>query len=205
LRALCRNYGILFVADEVITGFGRLGSLFASELWDLDPDIMTLAKGITSGYMPLGATLLSDAIGETLLHGGYFAHGFTYSGHPVSCAAALANLALLQKDNLVERVKSVAGPHFQQRLHALAGHPIVGEVRGLGLIGAIELLQSDGKKPPLTGTLGITAAAIAREEGVIVRGIRNLLALAPPLTISIEEMDILFAAVGRTLDRLRLP
>ncbi len=203
LRALCRNYGILFVADEVITGFGRLGSRFASELWNLDPDIMTLAKGITSGYMPLGATLLSDAIGETLLNGGYFAHGFTYSGHPVSCAAALANLALLQKENLVDRVRVVVGPHFQKQLQDLATHPLVGEVRGLGLIGAIELLEDNGKKPPLTGTLGITAAAIAREEGVIVRGIRNLMALSPPLTISSEEIDILFDAIGRTLDRLR--
>ncbi len=202
IRDLCRRHGILFVADEVITGFGRLGKMFGSELWNLDPDLMSLAKGITSGYVPLGASLVSDEIAETLVKGGYFAHGFTYSGHPVACSAALANLDVIEKENLVERVDAVAGPHFQECLAALREHPLVGEVRGLGLIGAIELLNADGSKPPLTSTLGVTAAAIAREEGVIVRGIRNLLALSPPFTIDREETDVLFDAVGRTLDRL---
>jgi putrescine---pyruvate transaminase len=203
LRRLSREKDILFVADEVITGFGRLGAWFASNLWDLDPDLMTLAKGITSGYLPLGATMVSDEIADTVLNSGYFAHGFTYSGHPTPTAAALANLDLLEKENLIVRVRDEVGPYFQQKLREFAGHPAVGEVRGYGLLGGLELLPREGKagldpaKP-----LGAKAAKIAREEGVIVRGIRDLIAMSPPFIVTIEEIDLLFAAVGRTLDRL---
>ncbi len=203
LRALCRETGVLFVADEVITGFGRLGAWFASELWNLDPDLMTLAKGLTSGYLPLGATMVSDEIADALLHGGSFAHGFTYSGHPTSCAAALANIDVIEKDGLVPRVRADIGVSFQQKLRALSEHPAVGEVRGVGLIGALELVPRGGRRaltPKMT--LGAKATALAREEGVIVRGIRNLVALAPPLTISHAETDQLLAAVRTALDRL---
>src|SRR5205823_13516408 len=137
LRQLCREYEILFVADEVITAFGRLGDWFASHLWDLQPDILTLAKGITSGYLPLGATMLSQQITDTLNRGGYLAHGFTYSGHPTTCAAALANIEILQRERLIERVRDDVGAYFQQKLMSLAGHPCVGEARGYGLIGAL--------------------------------------------------------------------
>jgi putrescine aminotransferase len=143
LRELCRRHEILFVADEVITGFGRLGAWFASELWELDPDFMTLAKGITSGYVPLGATLVSDEIAEALAGGGYLAHGFTYTGHPVSCAAGLANLDILEREKLIERVRDDIGPRFLTLLNGLASHPAVAEVRGFGLIGALEL-----RRPP---------------------------------------------------------
>ena len=160
LRELCREHDILFVADEVITGFGRLGDWFASNLWDLDPDLLTLAKGITSGYLPLGATMVSDEIADAIEHGGYFAHGFTYSGHPTTAAAALANLDVIEKENLVAHVRDDAGPYFQEKLQSFAGHPAVGEVRGYQMIGAIELLPRDGKAA-LTPTtmLGIKAAA----------------------------------------------
>jgi putrescine aminotransferase len=203
LRALARKYGILFVADEVITGFGRLGAWFASDLWDLDPDFMCLAKGLTSGYIPLGATVVAKDIAEVLLHGGYLAHGFTYSGHPVSCAAALANIALIEKDQLVERTRDDVGPYFQKKLREFAGHPAVGEARGEQLIGALELLPRGGKAAltPTSG-LGVKGAKLVREEGVIVRGIRDLIAIAPPLTITHEEIDVLFAAVGKALERL---
>jgi putrescine aminotransferase len=203
LRELCRRHDILFVADEVITGFGRLGAWFASSLWELEPDLLTMAKGITSGYVPLGATLVSDPIAETLSSAGYLAHGFTYSGHPVSAAAALANLDILEKEDLLVRVRTKAGPHFQQRLRALAAHPAAGEVRGEGLIGAIDLLPKGGRAalevPPM---LGARAAAFARDEGVIVRGIRDLIAISPPLVITAEEIDFLFDAVARVLDRV---
>jgi putrescine aminotransferase len=203
IRALCRKHGILFVADEVITAFGRLGAWFASELWDLDPDLMTLAKGLTSGYLPLGATMVSDEIADTLLHGGYFAHGFTYSGHPTTCAAGLANLEVIEKDGLIPRVRDDIGPYFQKQLHAFAGHRAVGEIRGTQLIGALELVPRSGKAA-LTPSmkLGIKAAALARQEGVIVRGIRDIVALAPPLTITRDEIDQLFTGVGRALERV---
>ena len=139
LRDLCRRHEILFVADEVITGFGRLGAWFASVMWELDPDIMTMAKGITSGYVPLGATMVSDEIADALEAGGYLAHGFTYTGHPVACAAALATLDVMEREKLVERVRDDVGPRFQAALGRLADHPLVAEVRGVGLIGALEL------------------------------------------------------------------
>ena len=203
LRDLCRAHDILFVADEVITGFGRLGAWFASEMWNLEPDLLVMAKGITSGYVPLGATLVSDAIADTFEHGGYLAHGFTYSGHPVATAAGLANLAIIEREGLVERVRDDVGPYFQQQLHAFAGHPAVGEVRGFGLIGALDLLPRGGKAalatPPV---LGPKAVALARTEGLIVRGIRDLIAISPPLIITREEIDFVFTAVGRVLDRL---
>jgi len=203
LRQLCRQQDILFVADEVITGFGRLGAWFASGLWELDPDVMTLAKGLTSGYLPLGATMVSDEIASALIGGGYFAHGFTYSGHPTTTAAALANLEIIEKERLIPRVQDDIGPYFQQKLRSFAGHPAVSEIRGYGLIGALELLPRGGRAAlnPTT-PLGARAARMAREEGVIVRGIRDLIALSPPFTITHEELDFLFAAVGRTLDRL---
>jgi putrescine aminotransferase len=204
LRELCRRHEILFVADEVITGFGRLGAWFASELWSLDPDLMTLAKGITSGYVPLGATVVSDEIAETLAKGGYLAHGFTYTGHPVACAAGLANLDILAREKLVERVRDDVGPRFQQLLAGMASHPAVAEVRGFQLIGALEL-----RRPPKGGfadaapnSLGPAVHELAREEGVIVRGIRDLVALSPPFVVTHDELERMFAGLRRALDRM---
>jgi putrescine aminotransferase len=204
LREICRRHEILFVADEVITGFGRLGAWFASELWSLDPDLMTMAKGITSGYVPLGATMVSDEIADTLEGGGYLAHGFTYTGHPTACAAALANLDILVRERLIERVRDDIGPAFQRAMQQLADHPAVAEVRGFSLIGALELRR------PARGTyaaaapnsLGIAAHQLAREEGVIVRGIRDLVALSPPLVVTHDELERMFAGLARALDRL---
>ncbi|RIL00293.1 MAG: aspartate aminotransferase family protein [Proteobacteria bacterium] len=204
LRALCRRHEILFVADEVITGFGRLGAWFASVLWELEPDLLTTAKGITSGYLPLGATLVSDEIAAALEAGGYLAHGFTYTGHPATCAAALANLDILEREKLVERVRDDVGPRFQAALRKMAEHPLVAEARGFGLIGALELRRPPrgprADAPP--NALGLAAHVLAREEGVIVRGIRDAVALSPPLVVTHDEMDRMFAALTRALDRL---
>jgi putrescine aminotransferase len=204
LRELCRRNDILFVADEVITGFGRLGAWFASELWSLEPDLMTVAKGITSGYIPLGATLARDEIADALARGGYLAHGFTYTGHPVACAAALANLDVLARERLVERVRDDVGPRFQRLLAQLGAHPAVAETRGFALIGAFEL------RTPARGPLasagpnarGAALHALCREEGVIVRGIRDLGAMAPPFVVTHAELDEMFARVERALDRM---
>ncbi len=203
LRELCRKNDILFVADEVITGFGRLGDWFASNLWDLDPDLMTLAKGITSGYLPLGATMVCDEIAEVIEHGGYFAHGFTYSGQPTTAAAALANIDVLEKEKLIPYVRDDAGRYFQEKLQTFANHRAVGEVRGYGLIGAIELIPREGKAAlTATSMLGNKAVSLIRAEGVIVRGIRDLIALSPPLIITRAEIDQLFDAVRKGFDRL---
>jgi putrescine aminotransferase len=203
LRELCRERDILFVADEVITAFGRLGVWFASEREGLDPDLLNVAKGLTSGYLPLGATLVSDEIAGVILSAGYFAHGYTYTGHPVCAAAGLANVQVIENLGLVERVRTDAGPYFQQKLAELASHPAVGEVRGDNLIGAAELVPAGGREALKPGmALGIKAADIIREEGSIVRGIRDLIALAPPLIITHAEIDELFNSVRRGLDRL---
>jgi putrescine aminotransferase len=203
MRRLARDYEILFVADEVITAFGRLGGWFASAMWNLEPDLMILAKGLTSGYISMGATIVSQPIAEVLMKGGYFAHGFTYSGHPVAAAAAMANMDIIEKEKLVERTKELLGPYFQKKLQEFAGHPAVGEVRGVGLIGAMELLPKGGRKDLKPGmNLGITGAAKVRKEGAIVRGIRDLLAFAPPLVITEKEVDELFGSVRRGIDHL---
>ncbi len=201
LRELLRKNDILFVADEVITAFGRLGDWFASTLWKLDPDIITLAKGLTSGYLPMGATIVSDEISETLFGGGYFAHGFTYSGHPTCAAAALANLETIDGLGLIPRVRDDVGPYFQEKLHSFAGHPAVAEIRGVALIGALELVPRPGATH-VANTLGVRASNLVREEGVIVRGIRDLIAMAPPLIITRAEIDQMFDSVRRGLDRL---
>ncbi|HXK22445.1 MAG TPA: aminotransferase [Myxococcota bacterium] len=204
LRELCRRHEILFVADEVITGFGRLGAWFASELWSLDPDLMTLAKGITSGYVPLGATVVSDEITGVLVDGGYLAHGFTYTGHPVACAAALANLEILAREKLVERVRDDIGPRLQQGLRRLASHPAVAEARGTAGIGALELRRPPKGKyasaPP--GMLGPSVHELAREEGVIVRGIRDLVAMSPPFVVTHAELERMLTGVEHALDRM---
>ena len=203
LRDLCRSHDVLFVADEVITGFGRLGAWFASELWDLDPDLLTLAKGVTSGYLPLGATLVSSEIADVLAHGGTLSHGFTYSAHPTTCAAGVANLAIIERERLIPRVRDDVGPYFQSGLARFAGHRAVGEVRGMQLVGALDLLPRGGRaaidpKRPL----GLVAADRVREEGAIVRGMRDAIALAPPLVVTRDEIDRIFATVERGLDRL---
>ncbi|MDX2081934.1 MAG: aminotransferase class III-fold pyridoxal phosphate-dependent enzyme [Terrimicrobiaceae bacterium] len=201
LRSLLREKDILFVADEVITAFGRLGSWFASGLWDLDPDLITTAKGLTSGYLPLGATMVSDEIGEDLVRGGYFAHGFTYTGHPSCAAAALANLETIERLGLIDRVRDDVGPYFQEKLRSFDGHPAVAEIRGTALIGAMELVPKPGTAH-VPNSLGVRASGIIRSEGAIVRGIRDLIAMSPPLIISRAEIDLLFDCVRRGLDRL---
>jgi len=203
LRELCRKYDILFVADEVITGFGRLGDWFASSLWDLKPDLVNLAKGLTSGYLPLGATLLSDEVSDVVTKTGYFAHGYTYSGHPVTTAAGLANINLIESDGLIPRTRDVTGPYFQAKLTELSTHPCVGEARGYGLIGALELVPKEGRAALRPDSfLGVHAAKVVRDQGVIVRGIRDILAMAPPLIITKPEIDFLFAGVKTALDRM---
>jgi len=147
--------------------------------------------------------MVSDEIAHDLIESGYFAHGFTYSSHPTPAAAALANLDVLENQKLIARVRDEMGPYFQQKICEFTGHPAVGEVRGYGLIGALDLLPRGGKAALNPASpLGAQAARIAREEGVIVRGIRDLIAMSPPLTITREEIDHLFTAVRRTLDRL---
>jgi putrescine aminotransferase len=202
LREIARKHGILYVSDEVITGFGRLGTMYASDAWDIDPDIQTLAKGITSGYIPLGATRISDEIAKTLNSGGYYANGHTYSGHPVACAAALANIELMEKESIISYVSDEVGPYFESKIEALRAHPAVGEARAYKLMGALELLDHGKKVTDAKVGLGPKAAGLIRKNGSIVRGLANLVAISPCLSITKSEIDELFDSVKAGLDEL---
>ena len=207
MQAVLRRYDIAFIVDEVICGFGRTGQLFGSITYDLKPDTISMAKAITSAYMPLGAITVSEAVYQGLLEEskklGIFAHGFTYSGHPVASAVALKTLEIYERINIVAHVQRVA-PIFQMRLKALADHPLIGEARGVGLIGGLEIVKDKKSKKSFEPKQGVggKAVAIAQEEGLILRAVAgDTLAVCPPLVIDGAQVNELFDGIARTLDR----
>ena len=204
VQEVCRRHEILLLADEVICGFGRTGRDWGSQTYGIEPDMLTMAKGLTSGYLPMSALALSEPIADVLRHGGVLQHGFTYSGHPVAAAVALANLELIEAEGLAARAGGAAGARFQQGIRSLESLALVGEARGVGLIAGIELVkdaQSGARFEP-AGHAASRALALCLEEGLIVRSIREGLAVCPPLTISEDEIDTLVARLGRALARL---
>jgi putrescine aminotransferase len=203
IQRICDERDILLIADEVICGFGRTGEWFASETYNIKPDLMTFAKAVTNGYMPLGGVMVGDKVAEVLLTlGGDFNHGLTYSGHPASCAAGLATLEILTSGNIIENAKSSIGPHLQNRLAALADHPIVGEVRGQGMFAAVELVKDKSSKerlaPESAGAEFCRDSAVG--NGLMVRATGDAMIMAPPLVCSIEEIDILVDKFAEALD-----
>jgi putrescine aminotransferase len=202
IARICRERDILFISDEVICGFGRTGKWFGCETFDTQPDILVMAKGITSGYMPLGAVMVADRVAETLLEGGDFNHGYTYSGHPAACAAAIANLDIMINEKIVERVADDVGPYLAARWRALAEHPLVGEAPMIGMVGALELTPDKiGRtKFPDVGKVGTLARDFSFQNGLVMRAVRDRLIIAPPLTISHGEIDELVARARKTLD-----
>ncbi|MBB4614175.1 aminotransferase [Novosphingobium taihuense] len=205
---LCRENEILYIADEVVTGFGRLGHWFASEdRFGHVPDVIVSAKGISSGYCPLGATLFSDAIHEVIAvpqaPGGVLSHGFTYSGHPVSCAAALATIDIIERENILSHVREV-GPYMQTRLKELLRHEVVGDVRGDHLMAGIELVKDRERRINFAPDSGATHKVFvaARQRGVIVRPVGNVIVLSPPLVISKAEIDIIVDTLHETMSEV---
>ncbi len=196
IQRICRKYDILLIADEVICGFGRTGQWFGSQTLDIAPDLMPMAKGLSSGYLPIAAVAIHDRVFEVLNEGGLLAHGYTYSGHPVACAVASANIDIIEREGLVERVREDTGPYLQKALRDMAsGHPIVGEVRGLGLVAALQLMRD-----PTTHTQFADdefAALHCREVlwdcGLIARAIGQSMILCPPLTATHAEIDEMVA------------
>lgn len=194
----CRDHGILFVADEVVTGFGRLGEWFVSDtMFGIQPDIITSAKGLTSGYLPLGALIFSDEIFDVISeegHGRYFAVGYTYSGHPVSCAAALKNIEIIENERLLDHVKDV-GPYFMQQLETLTDLPMVGDVRGSHLMACVEFVADAESKRNYPDELGVGkwVSNEADSLGLIVRPIENLNVMSPPLVVTRDEIDTIVA------------
>jgi putrescine aminotransferase len=203
VEAICRKYGILLVCDEVITGFGRTGNWFGFQHYGLKPDMIAMAKGLSSGYLPISAVAVSSEIVDVLRTGGDFVHGFTYSGHPTACAVALANIAIFEREHLVERTRDDTGPYLAKALQRLADHPLVGQVRSLGLLGAVEIVSKRGTNERFGGKEG-TAGPMVRdaciERGLMVRGIRDTIVMCPPLIITHEEIDRIVSIIGAALD-----
>jgi putrescine aminotransferase len=201
IKEILAKYEILFVADEVICGFGRTGEWFGSDFYDLKPDLMTIAKGLTSGYIPMGGVIVRDEFVAVLNEGGDFNHGFTYSGHPVSAAVGLENIRILRDENIVERVKSEAAPYLQKRLRELSDHPLVGEVRGVGLLGAIELVQDKATRKRYEGKgAGMICRTFCFDNGLIMRAVGDTMIISPPLVISFAEIDELIEKARKCLD-----
>lgn len=205
IRRILKDREILFVADEVICGFGRLGAWFGSDYYGNAPDLMATAKGLTSGYLPMSAVFVGDKIADYLKHeGGDFNHGYTYSGHPTCAAAALANLAIIEREGLVDRVHDDIGPYLKARWLTLADHPLVGEARMTGLMGALELVPSKpSRSKALFGEVG-SAGTICRDisfrNGLVMRAVRDTMIIAPPLVLSHADADELVARARKTLD-----
>jgi putrescine aminotransferase len=201
IKTILAKYDILFVADEVICGFGRTGEWFGSDHYGLAPDLMTIAKGLTSGYIPMGGVLVRDEVVKVIDAGGDFNHGFTYSGHPVAAAVALENIRILRDERIVERVKQDTAPYLQKRLAELADHPLVGEVRGLGLLGAIELVKDKASRSRYEGRgAGMICRQLCFDNGLIMRAVGDTMIIAPPLVITFAEIDELVAKARKCLD-----
>jgi putrescine---pyruvate transaminase len=191
------------VADEVICGFGRTGRWFGSDYFGIRPDLMPIAKGMSSGYLPIGGVMIGDRIANALIErGGEFHHGFTYSGHPAACAVACAAINILREERTVERVRDDVGPYLQTRWRELADHPLVGEARIVGLIGALELVRDKGKRLffPDPGEVGTLCRDLCVANGLVMRAVRDTMIIAPPLVISHAEIDELAEKARKSLD-----
>lgn len=205
IQPICRKYDVLIVADEVINGFGRLGTTFACEYYGIKPDILVLSKQITSSYLPLSAIVVSDTIYQAIADEsgkiGTFGHGYTASAHPVATAVALENIAIIEERDLVGNAKRV-GAYMQERLRTFADHPMVGEVRGVGLIGAIELVADKRTKakfdPP--GKVGFYLFEKGHEHGLIVRAVGDSICFCPPMIITEEQIDAVMERFAATLE-----
>jgi len=203
IERICRKYDVLLIADEVICGFGRTGEWFGSQYFGFTPDIMTIAKGLTSGYIPMGASLFNDRIAKVLAEqGGELAHGYTYSGHPVCAAVALENIRILQEEHIVDQARTNTGPYLQERWLALGAHPLVGESRIVGMVGALELVPNKPARKSFAerGKVGVICRDFALQLGLILRATNDSMLLSPPLTISRSEIDELIEKIWKSLD-----
>jgi len=203
IQRICRKYDVLLVADEVICGFGRTGSWFGSQTYGIESDLMTMAKGLSSGYVPISAVAMNARVADTINQGGLIAHGYTYSGHPVACAVAIENIGIIRRERLVERVRDDVGPYLQSRLNQLAEEsPIVGEVRGVGLMAALQLVRDKATREVCTveDNAAVICRDYAADNGLVARALGQAMALSPPLTITRGEIDELVSKLGGALD-----
>lgn len=207
VQAVLRKYDVLMIADEVICGFGRTGNMFGSTTFGIEPDILTCAKALSSGYVPISAVLVNEKVHSAVAANsgrlGTFSHGYTYSGHPVACAVAVETLKVYDDEHILEHVQQIA-PVFQAAIRSFADRPWVGNTRGVGLIGAIELMEDKtARKPfPLERKTGARLAQFALDEGLIVRAMGDSIGLCPPLIMTRAEIDDMFARLSRAMDKL---
>jgi putrescine aminotransferase len=204
IQRICDKYGILLICDEVICGFGRVGKWFGSQLLGAKPDLMTFAKGVTSGYLPLGGVVIGKRVAEVLIEkGGEFNHGYTYSGHPVACAVALANIDILEKEGLVDRVLNETGPYLAQKYTELAHHPLVGGAESIGLMAGFVLMRDKAKHITFDEEVGVGMICRGHcfSNGLIMRAVGDRMIIAPPLTITKAQIDEMMALIYLCLDK----
>ncbi|MGG7644319.1 aspartate aminotransferase family protein [Rhodovulum sp. YNF3179] len=203
IQRICDAHDILLIADEVICGFGRTGAWFGSETYAIRPDIMTIAKGLSSGYQPIGGSMVTRHVAEVLNAHGEFYHGYTYSGHPVAAAVALENLRILEEDGIVEHVRDTAAPYLAEKWLQLADHPLVGEARVKGMLAAVELTPDKAGRAPFAapvGTVGLRTRDICFQTGLVMRNVRDSMIVSPPLILDKPEIDLLIERAVQALD-----
>ncbi|WP_288925258.1 aspartate aminotransferase family protein [uncultured Maritimibacter sp.] len=202
IKRICSKYDILLIADEVITGFGRTGEWFGSQYYDIQPDIMTVAKGLSSGYAPIGASLVSDKVAE-VIDSGEFAHGYTYSGHPVAAAVALENLRIMEEEKIVDHVQTEAAPYLAEKWHSLADHPFVGETTIVGMMASLALTADKSVRKPFkapAGTVGYKTRERCFANNLIMRHVGDRMIVAPPLVMQKSDIDTLYERAVKSLD-----
>jgi putrescine aminotransferase len=203
IQRICDKYGVLLIADEVITGFGRTGNWFGSQTFRIKPHIMTIAKGLSSGYMPIGGSIVCDEIATVVGGAGDFNHGYTYSGHPVASAVALKNLEIIEEEGILDHVRNVAHPYLAERWHALQDHPLVGETKLVGLMGSLALTPNKATRAKFAseaGTVGLRCRERCFANNLVMRHVGDRMIIAPPLVITEAEIDVLIERARKSLD-----
>lgn len=203
IKKILAKYDILMVMDEVIFGFGRTGQWFGSQYYDIQPDLLTFAKAVTNGYYPLGGVMVGDKVADVLKSGGgEFTHGYTYSAHPAACAAGLATINILRDEKIIEKMAEDTGPYLQQRWKELGEHRIVGEARGLGFVGALELVKDKASRARFDDkcTAGAICRTMSIKNGLVMRATGDAMIIAPPLILTREQVDELITKAERALD-----
>lgn len=202
VQRICRKYDVLLMLDEVITGYGRTGEWFAAQTMGIEADTITTAKGLTSGYQPLSALLVSDRVADVIVgDGGEFYHGYTYSGHPVACAVALENLAIIEREGLIDRVREETGPYLADAMKIVAAHPIVGEARSFGMLAAMEVVADKDSRTRFENGAGNVVRDCAIEEGLMMRAVGDTMIQSPPLMWTKDTIDMAVQRMLRAFDR----
>ncbi len=203
IQRICDKYEILLIADEVICGFGRTGNWFGSQSLNIRPHIMTVAKGLSSGYVPIAASIVCDEVADVVAKAGEFNHGYTFSGHPVACAVSLENLRIIEEEKILENVREVTAPYLAKKWATLADHPLVGEARSYGLLATVALTpdkKTRAKFASPTGEVGLRCRERCFQNNLVMRHVGDRMIIAPPLVITSEEIDILIERAIKSLD-----